>query len=326
MAGLNPSQRREVVGLILSLTSSATTNCGDLTTIYERLLKLDSSVESLTVSVGDLSRRASELEVDLQNVDSSMHQLTSSLTTLSEEVRQLHSSVSNNTASISNLSTMVSDHQQSLTDLQTSLNASVTDITNLKGSVTTLSLTVTDLEKRLKVVESGSSSSLEFTSPLSLTDGVVSLNMDPYFCSDNHALTSYSSDAQLMQFQWLARGDDGSSGSVEMLVNAHCHGRRTDYMMSTTENLTVTGNSTSLVFSLDYITKPPSDMSRLVPRAGFQAASFPVDVSFTRDNATHAYQVYGAFTSPRIFKITFLTGGTGTANLRFLTVRTGIDT
>lgn len=326
MAGLTPSQRREVVGLILSLTSSATTSCGDLTAINERLLQLDSSVESLTTSVGDLSRGFSELEVKFQNVDASLRQLTSSLNTMSEELRQLHSAVSDNTASISSLSATVADHQQLLTGLQTSINANITDITNLKGSASTLSLTVAELEKRLKVVESGLSSSLEFTSPLSLTNGVVSLNMDPYFCSDNHALTSYSSDAQLMQFQWLARGDDGSSGSVEMLVNAHCHGRRTDYMMSTTENLTVTGNSTSLVFSLDYITKPPSDMSRLVPRAGFQAASFPVDVSFTRDTTTHAYQVYGAFTSPRIFKITFLTGGTGAVNLRFLTVRTGIDT
>nr|UNG39517.1 sigma C [Avian orthoreovirus] len=326
MAGLTPSQRREVVGLILSLTSSVTTNCGDLTAIYERLFKLDSSVESLTTSISDLSRRFSEVEADLQNVDSSMRQLTSSLTALSDEVRQLHSAVSDNTASISSLSATVADHQQLLTALQPAVSANATDITNLKGSVTTLSLTVTDLEKRLKVVESGSGSSLEFTSPLSLDNGVVSLNMDPYFCSDNHALTSYSSDAQLMQFQWLARGDDGSSGSVEMLVNAHCHGRRTDYMMSTTENLTVTGNSTSLVFSLEYITKPPSDMSRLVPRAGFQAASFPVDVSFTRDTTTHAYQVYGTFTSSRVFKISFLTGGTGTANLRFLTVRTGIDT
>nr|AAG44980.1 sigma C [Avian orthoreovirus] len=326
MAGLTPSQRREVVGLILSLTSSANTNCGDLTPVYDRLLSLESAVASLDGSVGVLSQKVSDLESDLQGVVSSLGQANSTLTELSKELRQLSSSVDNLMTSLSDLSTTVSGNQAAIAGIQTSVHANTTDISNLKSSVSAISLNITDLERRVGDIESGSGPNLRFVSPLSLSQGVVSLVMDPYFCSDNQALTSYSTDAQLMQFQWLARGEDGSSSSVDMLVNRHCHGRRTDYMMSTTESFTVTGNSVSLVFNLDYITKPPSDMSRLVPRAGFQAASFPVDVSFTRDTTTHAYQVYGAFSSPRVFKITFLTGGTGTANLRFLTVRTGIDT
>nr|ABJ09661.1 Sigma C [Avian orthoreovirus] len=326
MAGLTPSQRREVVGLILSLTSSVNTNCGDLTPVYDRLLSLESAVASLNNSVNGLLQKVSDFESDLQDVTSSLGQANSMLTELSKELRQLSSSVDNLVTSVSDLSTAVSGHQNAIADIQASVHANATDINNLKSSVSTISLNITDLEQRVANIESGSDSNLRFVSPLNLSQGVVSLIMDPYFCSDNKALTSYSTDAQLMQFQWLARGEDGSSSSVDMLVNAHCHGRRTDYMMSTTESFTVTGNSVSLVFNLDYITKPPSDMSRLVPRAGFQAASFPVDVSFTRDTTPHAYQVYGAFSSPRIFKITFLTGGTGTANLRFLTVRTGIDT
>nr|ABJ09659.1 sigma C [Avian orthoreovirus] len=326
MAGLTPSQRREVVGLILSLTSSANTNCGDLTPVYDRLLSLESTITSLNGSVSDLSRKVSDLESDLQDVISSLGQANSTLTELSKELRQLSGSVDTLVTSVSDLSTTVSGHQNAIAAIQTSVHANTTDISNLKSSISTIGLNITDLEQRVGNIESGSGPTLKFMSPLSLSQGVASLIMDPYFCSDNKALTSYSTDAQLMQFQWLARGEDGSSSSVEMLVNAHCHGRRTDYMMSTTENFTVTGNSVSLVFSLDYITKPPSDISRLVPRVGFQAASFPVDVSFTRDATPHAYQVYGAFSSPRVFKITFLTGGTGTANLRFLTVRTGIDT
>nr|UYB77601.1 cell attachment protein sigma C [Avian orthoreovirus]UYB77602.1 cell attachment protein sigma C [Avian orthoreovirus] len=326
MAGLTPSQRREVVGLILSLTSSGNTNCGDLTPIYDRLSSLESAVASLNSSINGLSQKVSDLEIDLQDVITSLGQTNSTLTGLSKELRQLSSSVDSVVTSVSDLSTTVSEHQDAITVIQTSVHVNTTDISNLKSSMSTASLNITDLEQRVKALESSSGSNLRFTSPLSLSQGVVSLVMDPYFCSDNQALTSYSTDAQLMQFQWLARGDDGSSSSIEMLVNAHCHGRRTDYMMSTTESFTVTGNSVSLVFSLDYITKPPTDMSRLIPRAGFQAASFPVDVSFTRDTTTHAYQVYGAFSNSRVFKITFLTGGTGTANLRFLTVRTGIDT
>nr|QJX58200.1 Sigma C [Avian orthoreovirus] len=326
MAGLTPSQRREVVGLILSLTSSANTNCGDLTPVYDRLLALESAVASLNNSVNGLLQRVSDLDSNLQDVTSSLGQANSKLTALSEELRQLSGSIDTLVTSVSDLSTLVSGHQDEIAAIRASVHANTTDISNLRSSVSTIGLNITELEQRVANIESGSDSNLRFESPLNLSQGVVSLTMDPYFCSDNKALTSYSTDAQLMQFQWLARGEDGSSSSIDMLVNAHCHGRRTDYMMSTTESFTVTGNSVSLVFNLDYITKPPSDISRLVPRAGFQAASFPVDISFTRDTTPHAYQVYGAFSSPRIFKITFLTGGTGTANLRFLTVRTGIDT
>nr|ABM89083.1 sigma C protein [Avian orthoreovirus] len=326
MAALTPSQRREVVGLILSLTSNTNTSCGDLTPILERLVKLDSVVKSLTESVDVLSQKMSVLESSLKDTNSSLNQVTVSMTELSDELHQLHASLSNVEASVSGMSATLTEHGNLITALQTTVQNNTTDVSNLRSSVTTLGLKVTDIDGRLKAIESGSSSLLKFSTPLKLDNGVVSLDMDPYFCSDNHVLTSYSTDAQLMQFQWLARGADGSSSSVNMLVNAHCHGRRTDYMMSTTENFTVTGNSTSLVFNLEYITQLPTDMSRLIPRAGFQAASFPVDVSFTRDDTTHAYQVYGTFTSPRIFKITFLTGGAGTANLRFLTVRTGIDT
>nr|AAL83497.1 sigma C protein [Avian reovirus GEL13a98M] len=326
MAGLTPLQRREVVGLILSLTSSTTTSCGDLAAINEKLIKLDSAVESLTDSIGILSQKVLTLESELRNTASSVGQITSSVAELSDKLHQLSVSLTDVVTSVSGISGTLTEHGNLISALQVSVQNNTTDVDNLKSSVSTLGLTVTDIDKRLKTVEAGSSSSLMFSSPLKLTNGIVSVEMDPYFCSDNHALTSYSTDAQLMQFQWLARGEDGSSSSIDMLVNAHCHGRRTDYMMSTTESLTVTSNSTSLVFNLEYITQPPIDMSRLIPRAGFQAASFPVDVSFTRDTTTHAYQVYGKFTSPRIFKITFLTGGTGTANLRFLTVRTGIDT
>nr|QQM18754.1 sigma C [Avian orthoreovirus] len=326
MAALTPSQRREVVGLILSLTSNTNTSCGDLTPIFERLIKLDSAVESLIKSMDALSQKVSALESGLGNANSSLTQVTSSITGLSAEVDQLTASLSTVEASILSMSETLAEHGNLITALQTSVRNNTTDVSNLRSSVTALGLSVTNIDNRLKVLESSSSSSLGFSPPLKLDNGVVSLDMDPYFCSNNHVLTSYSTDAQLMQFQWLARGADGSSSSVNMLVNAHCHGRRTDYMMSTTESFTVTGNSTSLVFNLDYITQTPSDMSRLIPRAGFQAASFPVDVSFTRDNTAHAYQVYGTFTSSRIFKISFLTGGTGTANLRFLTVRTGIDT
>nr|AIS84200.1 sigma C [Avian orthoreovirus] len=326
MAALTPSQRREVVGLILSLTSNADTSCGDWAPILERLVRLDSTVKLLTESVGVLSQKVSALESSLKDTNSSLSQVTASMTELSGELHQLHASLGDVDASVLDMSATLTKHGNLITALQTSVQNNVTAISNLKSSVTALGLSVTDIDGRLKAIESGSGSPLKFSTPLKLDGGVVSLDMDPYFCSDNHVLTSYSTDAQLMQFQWLARGADGSSGSVDMLVNAHCHGRRTDYMMSTTENLTITGNSTALVFNLDYITKPPTDMSRLIPRAGFQAASFPVDVSFTRDDTTHAYQVYGTFTSPRVFKITFLTGGIGTANLRFLTVRTGIDT
>ncbi|AKH40957.1 outer fiber protein [Avian orthoreovirus] len=326
MAALTPSQRREVVGLILSLTSNTNTSCGDLAPLHERVVKLDSVVKSLAESVNVLSQKVSALESSLKDTDASLKQVAASVTELSDEFHHLKSSLSDVAVSVSDMSVTLTEHGSLLTTLQTSVQNNATDVNNLRSSVTALGLTVTDIDGRLKAIESGSSSSLKFSTPLKLDNGVVSLDVDPYFCSNDQVLTSYSADAQLMQFQWLARGADGSSSSVNMLVNAHCHGRRTDYMMSTTENLTVTGNSTALVFNLDYVTQLPTDMSRLIPRAGFQAASFPVDVSFTRDDTTHAYQVYGTFTSPRIFKIIFLTGGTGTANLRFLTVRTGIDT
>nr|UDM54091.1 sigma C [Avian orthoreovirus] len=326
MAGLSPSQRREVVSLILSLTSNVTINPGDLTLIRKRLTSLEASTESLYRSISSMSTTVSDISTDLQNVTRALDDVTADLHGMRVTTTALQDSVSTLSTTVTDLSSTSSAHLEDISSLRTTVNGNSTIIDNLKGDVSSNSLAITDLQSRVKSLESTSGHGLSFSPPLSVTDGVVSLNMDPYFCSQRVSLTSYAAEAQLMQFQWMARGTNGSSDNIDMNVNAHCHGRRTDYIMSSTGGLTVTQNAVSLTFDLSYITSLPPDLSRLIPSAGFQVASFPVDVSFTRGSTTHAYQAYGVYSSSRVFTITFPTGGDGPANIRFLNVRTGIDT
>nr|QDC35599.1 sigmaC [Avian orthoreovirus] len=326
MEGLTQSQRREVVGLILSLTSNVTINLGDLTELRERLTGLEASTESLHQSVSSMSATLSDLSTDLQDTARALDDVTVTLSSLSANIAALHNSLTTLSATVDELTNTSSAHSGMLSSLQTSVNGNFSDISNLRSDVSANGLNITDLQNRVKSLESDASHGLSFSPPLSVADGVVSLNIDPYFCSQRVSLTSYSAEAQLMQFQWVAKGTSGSSDTIDMTVNAHCHGRRTDYIMSSTGGLTVTSNAVSLNFYLNYTTNMPSDLSRLIPSAGFQVATFPVDLSFKRDDVTHSYQVYGSYTTPRIFKITFSPGNPVPAVIRFITVRTGIDT
>nr|QJX58260.1 Sigma C [Avian orthoreovirus] len=326
MEGLTQSQRREVVGLILSLTSSVNISTGDLAQIRDRLSALESSNASLSETVNGALGQLVVLSSRLDNLSTIVADGQLELRTLTTDVKNIRSLLDNVSTTVASLSASVREHDSSITDLVRQLSSLTTDTTNLKTDVAAQSLKVTSLEQRVTALESGTGSLPSFSAPLKLDNGTVSLDLDPYFCSVDHNLTSYSAGAQLMQFQWFVRGEGGSSDSIDMSVTAHCHGRRTDYMMSTTQSLTVTGTSVSLVFDLNALVTPPSDYSRLIPCHGFQQATFPVDLSFKRDEDTHSYQVYGSYSTPRVFKVTFSPGAPVPAVIRFLTLRTGIDT
>nr|ABJ09658.1 sigma C [Avian orthoreovirus] len=326
MEGLTQSQRREVVGLILSLTSSVTINPGDLTELRERVSALDSANASLTETVKGVLDQLVDLVQKLGNAAGAIVDLRGELNSLTTRVQTIQSSLGSLTDSISDLSGQVTTNTSSLTNLGSMMAGLTVDVTNLKRDVSNQGLQITSIEQRVTSLESGAGSIPTFAAPLKLDSGIVSLDLDPYFCSVNHNLTSYSASALLMNFQWLVRGEGGSSDSFDMNVTAHSHGQRTDFMMSTTQSLTVTGNSVTLVFDLNALISPPSDYSRLIPCHGFQQATFPVDLSFKRDDVMHSYQVYGSYTTPRIFKITFSPGNPVPAVIRFITVRTGIDT
>nr|AAL83490.1 sigma C protein [Avian reovirus GEI10 97M] len=326
MDGLTQQQRREVVGLILSLTSSVTINPGDLTQIRERLSALESANASLSESVNAVLSKLADLSVALNNMAVSVAETRVELNSVASDVQGLQTSLDSSISELASISSLVHDHSSSISGLQRDSGALSSEVGNLKSSVSSQGLTVSSLEQRVQALEGGSSMNLSFADPLKLEDGTVSLELDPYFCSVSRNLTSYSADAQLMQFQWSVKGEDGAGNSIDMDVNAHCHGSRTDYLMSTKQSLTVTTSPATLVFELDRIISLPSDLSRLVPSHGFQQATFPVDISFQRDGVSHTYQVYGTYTSSRVFKITFSPGTPGPTVVQFLTVRTGIDT
>nr|QDC35616.1 sigmaC [Avian orthoreovirus] len=326
MDGLTQQQRREVVGLILSLTSSVSTNSGDLTQIHERLSALESATASLNESVDTTLSKLVDLSASLDNVAASLAETKVEVNSLVSDVQGLRTSLDSSASELASLSSLVRDHGSSIAGLQKEVSALSGEVSNLKTSVSSQGLTITSLEKRIQALEGSSSMTLSFADPLKLEAGTVSLEVDPYFCSVNRNLTSYSADAQLMQFQWSVKGEDGAANSIDMDVNAHSHGSRTDYLMSTKQSLTVTASPATLVFELDRITALPPDLSRLIPCYGFQRATFPVDISFQRDGVSHTYQVYGTYTSSRVFKITFSPGSSGPAVIQFLTVRTGIDT
>nr|BCS83831.1 sigma c capsid protein [Avian orthoreovirus] len=326
MAGLTPSQRREVVGLILSLTSNTSISPGDLTPIYDRLSAVETACATLNDSVGHLASTTSDLSTRLDDLVNVSRDIATDLKNIRSRVSALQVSIDSVSNDVSTLSQTLSTHDSQLSTLSSSVGALSTNMSNLQHDVTASALNISDLQRRVAALESSSGSSFTFLAPLRVDGGSVSLDMDPYFCSERANLTSYSASAQLLQFQWFVRSEGGSSDSIDMSVVAHCHGRRTDYLMSSHDSLTVTGNSVSLVFNLDYITTPGVDYARLIPCHGFQQATFPVDISFTKNDTTHTYQVYGAFDGPRVFKVTFSPGETSTTNVRFLTVRTGIDT
>nr|QDI74188.1 SigmaC [Avian orthoreovirus] len=326
MEGLNQSQRREVVGLILSLTSNVTINPGDLTQLRERVSALESANASLDEAIKGVLDQLVDLLHKLSNVADAVVELRGELNSLTANVQTIQSSLKSLTDSMSDLSDRTNANTSSITNLTSMVDGLTVDVTNLKRDVSNQGLKITSLEQRVSILESGAGSVPTFAAPLKLESGIVSLDLDPYFCSVDHNLTSYSASAMLMNFQWLVRGEGGSSDSFDMSVTAHSHGQRTDFMMSTTQSLTVTGNSVTLVFDLNALISPPSDYSRLIPCHGFQQATFPVDLSFKRDDVTHSYQVYGSYTTPRVFKITFSPGNPVPAVIRFITVRTGIDT
>nr|BCS83832.1 sigma c capsid protein [Avian orthoreovirus] len=326
MDGLTQSQRREVVGLILSLTSSVTINPGDLTQLRERVSALESANASLNEAVKAVLDQLIDLSQKLSNAAAAVVEMRRELSSLTGDVQAVQSSLESLTDNMSDISNQVIASTSSITNLTSRVDGLTVDVTNLKSDVSSQSLKVSSLEQRVTDLEIGAGSVHTFAAPLKLDNGIVSLDLDPYFCSVDHNLTSYSASALLMNFQWFVRGEGGSSDSIDMNVTAHSHGPRTDYMMSTTQSLTVTGNSVSLVFDLDALVSPPSDYSRLIPCHGFQQATFPVDLSFKRDDVTYSYQVYGSYTSPRVFKITFSPGNPVPAVIRFITVRTGIDT
>lgn len=276
--------------------------------------------------MSQLISKTSALSDRLNGLMNVSQDMANDLRDIQSRVSALQTSIDSVSSDVSLLSQSLSTHGSQLSELSSSFSTLSTNMSNLQRDVTASALTISDLQRRVADLESSSGSSLTFLAPLRANGNSVSLDMDPYFCSERSNLTSYSASAQLLQFQWYVRSEGGSSDSIDMSVVAHCHGRRTDYLMSTHDSLTVTGNSVSLVFNLDYITTSGVEYARLIPSHGFQQATFPVDISFTKNDTTHTYQVYGAFDGPRVFKVTFSPGETSTTNVRFLTVRTGIDT
>nr|BCS83830.1 sigma c capsid protein [Avian orthoreovirus] len=326
MDGLTQSQRREVVGLILSLTSSVTISPGDLSQLRERVSALESANASLNESVSNVLSELASLSLRMERLTTTVTGVEAELASMTNNIRDLTTSLDTLSNTVTTLSNEVGDHTSTLSDLRRDISNMSTDVSNLKSSVSVQELKISGLDQRVATLEASTGSSLTFSAPLRLDGANVSMELDPYFCSVNRNLTSYSAAAQLMQFKWLVQGENGSSDSFDMDVNAHCHGQRTDYMMSTAQSLTVTGNSVTLVFDLDRLITFPPDLSRLIPCHGFQQATFPVELSFMREDVTRSYQVYGVYTTARVFRVTFSPGASGPAILRFLTVRTGIDT
>ncbi|BAQ19501.1 sigma C [Pycnonotidae orthoreovirus] len=324
MEGLNQLQRREVVGLILSLTSSGSTSPGDLGPIYERLTALEAHQSDTDHTLASLSDALSSLSTDLSEVLSALGEVTAQLTDITLRLKVVETSVGEQEKKVADLQQSVSANTSAIANVTSTVTSMSTRLDNVVSDVTRHSLTLTDLDNRVSALEKGGGSDLTFSAPLQLDNGTVSLQLDPYFASGSPTLSNYAADALLMIFQWLARSDGG--GAVTMNVNAHAHGCRTDVLMSTLQPLTVTSSTITIVMNLDYIVEKPSDLSRLVPSGAFQTASFPVEVTYQRDGKSYTFQVYGSFTEPTSFKFTVATSGTTAGNLTYLTVRYGIDT
>nr|QSL67674.1 outer fiber protein [Avian orthoreovirus] len=327
MDKLTPVQRREVVALILSLAPSVSTSPGDLTPIYDRLNALDVQVKSLNVNVSDLHTSVSEIASDLQSAITSLGDLTSQLVdlrishdNLSRDVSSLTLKLSTVDSSVQSLSAIVSSHSDTLTTLSS-------DVTNVQNDISSINLSITDLTTRVSKLEAAEGADLTFNMPLKVENGAVSLLMDPDFCSNNQQLSSYSAAAQFLDFQWLVYiRSNGSQDAVTTTVNAHCHGTRSDFIVVSTSSVTVTGSAVTVSFDLDKIVNPPADLAKLVPTAAFQAARFPVEVTYTRGSSTSAVIAYGTFTTARKWDVTIQTAGTGAANLTYLMLRYGLDT
>ncbi|ABY78880.1 cell recognition protein [Psittacine orthoreovirus SRK/Germany/2007] len=324
MDGLNQSQRREVVGLILSLTSNTNSNSGDLGPIYDRLTALETRQLDADQTLTSLSDALSSISSDLSEVLSALGDLTAQLTSMTLKLTSIDSSVSAHSKAIDDLRQSMTANTSAIAHVTSAVSAMSPRLDSVISDVSQHSLTLVDLVNRVSALEKGGSSDLVFSAPLQLQDKVVSLQLDPYFASSSPALTNYSTNAVLMMFQWLARADSG--GVVTMNANAHAHGCRTDVLMSTLQPLTVAATSVTVTMNLDYIIDKPSDLSRLTPSRAFQGSSFPVEITYQRDGKLYTFQVYGTFTEPTSFKFSFVTSGTGAGNLTYLTVKYGIDT
>ncbi|QJW82774.1 sigma C outer capsid fiber protein [Chatham orthoreovirus] len=327
MEGLNLVQRREVVSLVLSLMPSVGANPGDLKPIYDRLSSIESRVAGLNSSVSDLASAVSSVSSDLSDLIVAVGDTTAQLVSLTTIVKSNSSRLTDAESSITELMANLSQLSSLVTNISNDVSGLLSDVDNLKSTSSSHALSISDLVERVSKLEQGGGVDLTFKSPLQNDSGTVSLIMDPTFCSGEHQLESYSADAQFMNLEWLIRaGNDGHQTAVISQLNVHAHGSRSDFIVMNTNPITVTDTRVIVSFDLDFITKPPPDISRLVPSPGFQAASFPVDIVYTRGGSTYSVLAYGTFTTARRWEVPFVTNGSGTANITYLTLRYGIDT
>nr|BAQ95395.1 virus-cell attachment protein sigma C [Avian orthoreovirus] len=324
---LTVQQRREVVALILSLSQSSGGAPNDLESVYSRLAALEDGLAHANDSVASISDAVSSVAVDLRDVITSLADVSATVTSLSLSITSLTSTSKDLAERVSSITTRLQELENTTASQSLTLSELTKDVANLKTDVSRHGLSLDDLTRRVVALESAGGGELTFDAPLVLTDGKVTLDMSPYFCSATPNLSSYSTPAQLLLLQWLVSSTSGASSSTATFnVNVHVHGTRCDVIASTIQSLTVSDRDVTLSFSLTRIINPPSDVSRLVPSSAFQAASFPVDVSYTRNGTASSWHVYGSFSDAQTFRVTFSTGGSGTANLTYVTLRYGFDT
>lgn len=323
---LNPQQRNEVVSLILSLSPNSNIGSGDLAQIRNEIESLSTQVDALRGTTSQLAESVAGHTEDIGALTVQCGQLTADFTSLTLRVLHLEDLSSSHDSAISKLTALVTQQQASLSNLSTQLASLTTSVDNLTTGLNELSVKLLAVEDRLTKVEAASTI-VSVESPLMLSDGRLSVSVDPNFASTTPSLRSYSAPAQFGSGEWLINAGSYSSNSAyQVNVIAHSHGTRTSLWLSSTTNFTL--NHKEMYIKCDttrMMTWPLTDQYRLNPSEAFRHANFPFELIYKHNSGVTTYSGFAKATAPTIIEMRIPTALQTPTNVQILSLTYSID-
>lgn len=119
----------------------------------QRLLTLDTHVESIDAQITELESKTSEIQSKVDSFEQAIDGLTTQVTGLDTEVTTLGSDVTNMKSGVATLTSDVSDLKSDVADLKADNTSVKSRLSNVESSVQNLNTTVTLFESRVSSVE-----------------------------------------------------------------------------------------------------------------------------------------------------------------------------
>nr|WHP37796.1 virus-cell attachment protein [Nelson Bay orthoreovirus]WHP37799.1 virus-cell attachment protein [Nelson Bay orthoreovirus] len=268
---LSPPQRREVIALIMTMTQSISASRSDLSATRAELAALSTRVNGLTSQITTVSSTLSQLSDQFSSLSLSVTSNTNSLNSLSGNIQSHSAMLSKLSSSLNDISTTLTDTSNSVTRLSSQYATLETDVANSKSSLAIMASQLKSLESTLN--DTTQSIPRQVTAPLSISNGSLTLNMNPRFCRSDAGLSSYSSQTLLQTFAAnLTSSLPGTNLATTIIV--HSHGSTSTFNLTSNHDFTPTGERTQLTLNVRDLRPAPTDWSVLLAQPAFQSSDF----------------------------------------------------